>query len=86
MPEGLVAAISVRVVVGVSLKVEQDEIRGQVIGVPGMVRLATLISPVGLFSPQQPVVLDVIGAGQLPPGEGGLDQQERHNLEAENDQ
>ena len=80
MPQGLVAASRVSVVVRMSLEVNQYKIRGDVVGIPGVVRLAALIPPVRAFFPQQPVVLDVVRAGQLPPCKSHLDQEERQDL------
>ncbi len=62
---------------------KQDQVAENVVAVPGMVRLAAFVLAVLILRAQQAVVLDVVGAGQLPPGKQGVQQQERQHDPAE---
>ena len=55
------------------------------IAVPRMAGLAPFVFAGFVFEPQQSVMLDVVGAGQLPPGKNVVHQQERNHLQAECD-
>ena len=52
-----------------ALQLVEQEIRGDIVGVPAVPRLTVLVAAVRILLAQQSVVLDVVGAGQLPPGE-----------------
>src|SRR3546814_11125639 len=67
-------------VIGVPLKVEEDEIRRDVIAVPRVTRLSALVPSVRHLLAQQSVMLDIVRAGELPPAEGDLNGQEHQQL------
>src|SRR3546814_8616966 len=70
-------------VIGVPLKVEEDEIRRDVIAVPRVTRLSALVPSVRHLLAQQSVMLDIVRAGELPPAEGDLNGQEHQQRSEE---
>src|SRR3546814_14430910 len=76
----LIAARRMSMVIGVPLKVEEDEIRRDVIAVPRVTRLSALVPSVRHLLAQQSVMLDIVRAGELPPAEGDLNGQEHQQL------
>jgi len=57
------------VVIRVPLEMKHHKIAINVITVPGVTRLATLVLAIFFLLPQQAIVFYVIRAGQLPPCE-----------------
>jgi hypothetical protein len=68
--------------IGVPLQMEQHEVAQNVVAVPRVMRLATFVAAPGITFAQQAVVLNVVGAGQLPVCEEIVNQQERNDLPA----
>ena len=63
MSKALVAPERMRVMIGMTLEMKQDEVAQDVVAGPGMVGLAALVAPPGILLSQEAVVLDVVGAG-----------------------
>ena len=55
--------------IGMSLQVIQDQICVFVIAVPRVMGLASFVLSTRLFLTQQAIMLNVVRAGQLPPGQ-----------------
>ena len=69
--------------VAVALQVEQREVGDEVVGVPRVVRLRCLVGTARQPLAQQPVVLHVVGRGELPPGDHVVDEEEGQHHRAE---
>ena len=67
------------VVVRMALQLEHHQVGHQVVAVPGVVRLATLISSTGQPTALQAVVFDVVGRGQLERTPERHQRQHRHH-------
>ena len=89
VPERLVPAGRVRVVITVPLQVVEQDVRGDVIGVPAVRGIDSLIPhSIAVADPlaQQPVVLEVVHRLEERDGDQGLEKQVRHQSNAEPDE
>ena len=87
MSQRLITAQRMRVMVRMSLQVKKHEIAIYMIAVPGVMWMTTFVFTVFIFLPQQAIVLDVVGARQLPPREEVVNNKKENQLPAEcNDQ
>ena len=64
MPQRLVAAQGIGVMIRMALEMKQCQVAEDVIAVPGMLRLAAFVATIGFLAAKQAVVLDVIGGCQ----------------------
>ena len=65
------------VVVGVPFEMEGEQVRDHEVAVPGVLGQRALVAVVLELAAQEAVVLDVVGAGERPPGREVVQQQER---------
>jgi len=82
----LITTQRMRVVVGVALQMKQNEVAVNMVTVPRMAGLASFISAIFILRPQQPVVLDIVCAGELPPCQHVVDEKKGNHFPTESDQ
>ena len=83
MAQRLKPPYGVGVVVRVALQMESGPVGEHMVAVPGVLWLAGLVSAIGIFFPQESVVLNIVGRGELKVRPQGCWQQKQQHLRAQ---
>ncbi len=78
MAQYLIATLRISVVIGVTLQLEQEQIGEQVVAVPGVFDIRTLVTAIVQLAAVQAVVFNVVDHFQQAEGKEALGSKEKH--------